>query len=303
VRIEAASINPSDIKYLYGEYNDAQRPPLPCQAGFEGSGVVVQAGSGVLPYMIDGKRVAVVSRAGGMTWAQYAIVQAQSCLPIPDNVSFQQAAATFVNPFSAMAFTEIARNRGLKCILHSAAASALGKMLVRLCSRFNIKLIGIVRKQEQKDQLQAIQPDPNKLQVLLSTSPTFEKDLTEICTRWDCHIAFDAVSGPLTGIMLSAMPPSSEVQVYGALEQLPCSNISPKELMVSKKVKGFWLTGYLKTKSLLQILEFSQTVVARLLDDVSTEIQGTYSLDNVLEGIDSYLKNMGGGKVILLPQT
>jgi len=206
-----------------------------------------------------------------------------------------------------MAFTEIARNRGLNCILHAAAASALGKMLVRLCARYNIKLIGVVRKQEQKYQLEAIQPDPKKLQILISTSPTFEKDLKEICTSWDCRIAFDAVAGPLTGTLLAAMPSGSkpvlsEVRVYGGLDGLPCSNLRANDLMSSKRVRGFWLTAYLKDKSLFQVWSFSKSVISRLLDDVSTEIQGTFSLQNVIDGIKTYQSNMAGGKVILLPQ-
>lgn len=56
VKIEAAPCNPSDLLFLQGMYG--VRKSLPAVPGWEGAGVVVEAGKGVLPWLLKGKRVA-----------------------------------------------------------------------------------------------------------------------------------------------------------------------------------------------------------------------------------------------------
>src|SRR5437868_15515711 len=56
VRMHAAPCNPADILYLEGRYGIDR--PLPATPGFEGSGVVVASGGGLLGRWLVGKRVA-----------------------------------------------------------------------------------------------------------------------------------------------------------------------------------------------------------------------------------------------------
>lgn len=46
IRIEAAPINPSDLYFIRGLYGT--KPQLPTVPGFEGSGIVVQNGGGII---------------------------------------------------------------------------------------------------------------------------------------------------------------------------------------------------------------------------------------------------------------
>ena len=83
VLIKCSAINPSDLSHLTGTYNrslsniqiyhliskfslifsknSAQREKLPCQVGFEASGLVIQSGGGLLANSLVGKRVGVCS--------------------------------------------------------------------------------------------------------------------------------------------------------------------------------------------------------------------------------------------------
>lgn len=63
VRMAAAPINPSDLGFLSGSYGFQK--PFPIVPGLEGSGVVVSAGSGLLPHLLLGRRVACSARTGG----------------------------------------------------------------------------------------------------------------------------------------------------------------------------------------------------------------------------------------------
>src|SRR5512143_3749985 len=66
VRMAATTINPSDLGFLQGSYGFQK--PFPVVPGFEGSGIVVAAGSGLLPHLLLGRRVAC-SAASGEAWA------------------------------------------------------------------------------------------------------------------------------------------------------------------------------------------------------------------------------------------
>ena len=59
VRIAATPINPSDWAFLNGWYGIPK--PLPVVPGFEGSGIVVASGSGLMPRWLRGRRVALIS--------------------------------------------------------------------------------------------------------------------------------------------------------------------------------------------------------------------------------------------------
>lgn len=53
-----------------------------------------------------------------------------------------------VNPLTVLGFYDYFKKRGHKGIVHTAGASALGKMLIRFCRIKNIPLLNLVRKKE-----------------------------------------------------------------------------------------------------------------------------------------------------------
>lgn len=69
----------------------------------------------------------------GGAMQQYAITNAVQCLQIPDEVSFEHASMSFVNPLTALGMIECAQIYGSKAIVQTAAASQLGRMINRIC--------------------------------------------------------------------------------------------------------------------------------------------------------------------------
>src|SRR5215468_2209387 len=89
VRMIASPINPSDLLMIRGLYG--LKPPLPATPGFEGVGVVEEAGGGLLGNLRKGKRVAVLNGTSG-NWQEQVIVSAKRVVPVPDDVPDDQAA-------------------------------------------------------------------------------------------------------------------------------------------------------------------------------------------------------------------
>src|SRR5215210_3485643 len=101
VRMLASPINPSDLFMVRGQYG--YQPPLPCTPGFEGVGLV-EEGHGLLAWRVKGRRVAVLNSYGG-NWAEQVVIPAKAAVPVPKDLSDEQAATFFVNPASAIVMT------------------------------------------------------------------------------------------------------------------------------------------------------------------------------------------------------
>src|SRR5512133_2259837 len=87
IRMVAAPINPSDLGFARGSYGPQKVPYL--IPGFEGSGVVVAVGAGLLPRLLLGRRVICSTPSGG-TWAEYLAVPARNCFPLRKSLSFEE---------------------------------------------------------------------------------------------------------------------------------------------------------------------------------------------------------------------
>ena len=98
--------------------------------GNEGAGIVEAAGKGA-EHLI-GK---VVGVAGGAMYSEYRCLPAMSCLEMNEGTTPEQAASCFVNPLTALGMVETMRLENHTGLVHTAAASNLGQMLVKICSQ------------------------------------------------------------------------------------------------------------------------------------------------------------------------
>ena len=172
VRVGAAPVNPSDLGLLLagadpatGTFGgSADRPvvtfPLDARAmralsgrvgrsmtvGNEGAGVVVSAGGAADAQALVGRSVGI---AGGAMYSQYRCVPASQCLVLPEGTAPKEGASPFVNPMTALGMVGTLRKEGHRALVHTAAASNLGQMLVKLCIEEEVPLVNIVRKPEQ----------------------------------------------------------------------------------------------------------------------------------------------------------
>ncbi len=272
VAVEASPINPSDLGVLLGAvapsalsqegtglvgsvpeatrsfYRDRLDKPLP--VGNEGAGTVVAAGPEAEG--IVGRRVAMF---GGSMWADYRLAEAGAVIELPDNVSTAEGAALFINPLTALSMVETMRAEGHSALVHTAAASNLGQMLVRICAADGIGLVNVVRRADQAELLR----DLGAVHVVDSSQPDFAERLTEAVRETGATLAFDAIGGgSLAGEMLAAMeraqPPLAsytpygttvpkQVYIYGSLDFSP--TVIDRRFGLTWSVRGYLLTSAL----------------------------------------------------------
>lgn len=337
VRVEAAPINPSDLGLLVASADMAaatvsgtsERPvvtaPIGQSAlkglsarldqslpvGNEGAGSVVAAGSSEAARALVGKRVAI---AGGATYSQYRVVAAAACLVLPEGATARDGASSFVNPMTALGMTETMRREGHSALVHTAAASNLGQMLVKLCQRDGIPLVNIVRKPEQEEVLKSIGAE----HICNSSSPSFAADLGAALKATSATLAFDAIGGgTLVSQILNGMEEAAnataaqysrygssvhkQVYIYGALDTSP--TVLTRNFGMAWGVGGWLLTPFLQQAGGETFARLRARVAAELTTTFASKYTREVSLAGMLqpEAFNEYVRRATGEKFLVTP--
>tara|TARA_B100000900_G_scaffold60108_1_gene45567 strand:- start:250 stop:1386 length:1137 start_codon:yes stop_codon:yes gene_type:complete len=281
-------------------------------AGNEGAGVVVDAG--VNAKGLIGKTVGL---AGGSMYAQYKCAPAINCLVMEDGTTPSEAASSFVNPLTALSFVETMKMENHSAIVHTAAASNLGQMLVKICQSDGIPLVNIVRKEEQVEILKSIGAE----YVCNTSDPDFMENLINALVETGATLGFDATGGgndgELPGQILTAMEVAAnknseqysrygsetykQVYIYGGLDRSPT--------VLTRAYGMSWgLGGWLLTPMLGKIgMERVQEMRTRIAKEIKTTFASKYakeiSFEEMLqpEVINSYAKQSTGNKFLVNP--
>lgn len=137
VKVAFAGVNRPDVIQRQGFY-----PPPPGASpllGLEVSGEVVAVGEGVDPAKL-GQRVCALTPGGG--YAEYCCVPAGHCLPVPDGLPLDQAAALPETLFTVWhnVFQRGGAQRGETILVHGGT-SGIGSMAIMLGKHFGLTVI------------------------------------------------------------------------------------------------------------------------------------------------------------------
>jgi NADPH:quinone reductase len=295
IKMAFAPVNPSDLSFLTGNYG--LKKAFPVVPGLEGSGTVIASGGGFLANNVLNKRVACSApTTGNGTWAQYMVTDANKCIALKSEVSLEQGAMFFVNPLTALSFSNQAKKANADLVVMTAADSALSRMVLYFMNLAGIPVLGIVRKQ---DRIMALETEGFK-KAVSSSDPEFLKQIRNYTKIFKKVLFFDALGGGNTPYtVLNALPDKAQMVIYGRLD-LNEPAFAPHEILFKENtVRGYWLSKEAGRKSLIQILLDVRKVQKMLSSGFETRIQKTITIDEIHEGLNLYSTNMSAGKVLL----
>ena len=155
LRIVSCGLNFADLLMIDGRYQE--RPTPPFTLGMEVAGIVDSLGpetQGPAP----GTRVAVFAGHGGL--AEYGCFATARCLPIPDAMSFDHAAAFQIAYGSShLALTRRARLQPGETLLVTGAAGGVGLTAVEVGKALGARVIAVARGAEKLAVAQAAGAD------------------------------------------------------------------------------------------------------------------------------------------------
>lgn len=296
IKMNAAPCNPSDIAFILGGYNITRE--LPAVPGFEATGEVIDAGVMREARDLIGNRVSCFIQDPGEegTWSEYFVTDWRNCIELRNELDDEQAATLCINPFTAYALFDLAVNKGCKAFIQNAASGQIGNFLNNLANERGIKVINLVRKAGQVEEL----AEKGLEYVLDITAEGFEANLAALASELDARIAFDAVGGELSGHIFNAMPAGADLILYGGLSGQSLCNVNTMGLIFSDKtIKGFNLGDWKDAMGHSDYKEISKQVQELVLSGkMKASVQGSFTLDRHQEALTRYIRNMSKGKIL-----
>ena len=211
IKVHATSINRPDLVQREGKY-----PPPPGDSeilGLEVAGTIAELGPGVTGWKIGDR---VMSLVGGGGYAENAIAYASHLMPIPENMSFEQAACVcesyitaFLNVFMIGDLQD-----GQTAIFHgggggvNTAAIQLSKALTP-----NTKMI-VTAHPTKLDRVKKLGAD---LVVDYTTTPDFSDEVKEFTGKKGVDVILDHVGAKYLGPNMKSLAYKGKLVVIGVI--------------------------------------------------------------------------------------
>ncbi len=296
VRVACAGVNFMDVHTRQGKYRNSKTYPVrpPCTLGMEGAGEVIGLGPDVTSIK-TGDRVAWCISWGA--YADYAVVPVQRVARIPQQISYELAAAAIFQGSTAHYLVEdVAQLRpGSTCLVH-AASGGIGQMLVQLAKRRGAVVFATASTDSKADTARKRGAD----HVMLYESGRFADDIRAATDGRGVDVVFDAVGRATLRDSFRATRTRGLVVNYGSVSG-SLGDLDPYEL---GEAGSLFLTrprlaDYLSDRTTTQ--RRADEIFAALEDGtLRLDISARYNLDQV-EIAHAALENRRQlGKSILL---
>lgn len=292
VKVHAVGINRADTLQRQGKY-----PPAPGESdilGLEIAGVVVEVGENVSGWKVGDK---VFGLVGGGAYAEYCLLDSQMAMRIPDNWTFEQAAAVpevFMTANETV--FELGQLKADETLLLHAAASGVGTAVLQMAHYVGAKVIASVG-------------DDNKIAKVKNLGADFvinykKENLFEKCLEYTDGLGVDVIEDFIGAEYLQQH--LELLKTNGRLISVALMRGAKAELdmrLVLKKclqIKG----SVMRTRPLAFKREITKRFAQRWLPilargDIHPVIDKTFAFDEVSKAHEYMEANKNIGKIIL----
>lgn len=288
LRTRAIGLNYADIYRRQGNYHLVGEPPY--ILGYEAAGVVEAVGAGVTGVKV-GQRAAFADVPHAN--AEMVRVPADHLIPLPDDISFEQAAALLLQGLTAHYLTHdsCAIRPGTRAVVH-AVAGGVGQLLTQYIKALGGTVVGLTSSEEKRQQALAMGADT----VLLYPDGDWVKILQQM---GGADVVYDSVGSTLQQ-SFEATRDTGTVVFFGMAGGDPAP-VDPRYLMdTSKTLTGGDLWSYLtshaeRVRRATQL--FDQVRQGRL----TASISATFPLAEGAAAHQLLESRRSTGKVLLVP--
>jgi NADPH:quinone reductase-like Zn-dependent oxidoreductase len=239
IKVEAASLNRADLGLRKGTYRIAA-DALPVIPGRELAGTIAKLGAGTNESAV-GQRVVAYPSLGG--YAEFAVAKTAEVRPIPDGVTFAQAAAlptTFLTAwFGLLTDGDLKANEWL---LVQGGSSGVGIAAIQIAKHLGAKVIATSGSEVKCRRLRSLGAD---VTIDVSTND-FVTETLRVTEKRGVDLVFEMIGGEVYQKSLKVLAPGGRlVSIGGAFGPVPDP---PPALTEERKAMRFSITNYLKAK-------------------------------------------------------
>lgn len=293
VRTGAVGVNYKDVY----EREGTPSRPTPFIPGSEAAGTVVTVGSSVQE-LSAGDRVAFWSAPG--SYAEHVLLPARAAVPVPDDISDEQAAALILQGLTAhyLVTSTHPAAKGETALVH-AAAGGLGQLLTRLLSRRGVHVLGTVSTSRKAE----IAKEAGAHDVLVTDGHAdLAAPLQDFTRGRSVDVVFDGVGRTTFAAGLKVLRPRGTYVLLGAASG-PVDPVPPQDLAANGSLFLTRPTLVDHATERTELLTRSRELFDWLRNgDVQADIGARYPLGQAADAHTALQQRRTTGKVLLLPQ-
>ncbi|NUS69733.1 MAG: zinc-binding dehydrogenase, partial [Ensifer adhaerens] len=242
IRVLLRPVHHGDLLGIAGRYQPGSVVPKGgVRVGFEGYGIVEEAGNGVA--FKPGTRVAFFPGRGA--WSERITVLAEYVTEIPDDVSDEAAAQLHVNPLTTALLLRAVETSGAKpgrdVVVLTAAGSAVAKLVIGLFLDRGFDVVGVVRRDAGVNELNFVFPD---LPVVSTDKPGWQDKVISAADGHPIRVVLDPVGGETASAAVGLLSQGGSLVSYGDLSAQPISvpalYFSTRDIRISGVTVGRW---------------------------------------------------------------
>jgi len=291
VKLAAIGVNFIDIYFRTGLY----KASLPIALGQEGAGTVEAVGTDVGEVAV-GDRVAWAGPRG--SYAEYAVVPADSLVKIPDALDYRTAAAAMLQGMTAHYLTHSAfmLKEGDTALVH-AAAGGVGLLLIQMAKMRGARVIGTVSTESKADLALEAGADA----IIFYTRQDFETEVRRLTDGRGADVVYDSVGQDTFMKSLICLRPRGMLVSFGQSSG-PVPAIPP--LMLSQMGSLYLTRTVLQhyTSTRLELLWRADDVLGWIAaGKLKIHIHGEYKLSEAAQAHHDLEGRKTSGKLLLLP--
>lgn len=295
VRVRATAANFPDVLMIRGEYQ--VRPPLPFTPGVEICGDVLAVGEGIT-HLEVGQRVAGMAAMPAGGFAEEALLQGVSAMPVPESISDEAAASlTIAYQTGWFGLHRRAQLQAGEWLLVHAAAGGVGSAAVQLGRAAGARVIGVVGGADKVDVARRLGCE----EVVDRRSEDVVARVKEITGGAGVDVVYDPVGGQAYQQSTKCIAFEGRIVVVGfASGDIPAPGLN-HALVKNYSILGLhW--GLYATKDPRSLLDCHRELVRMLTEGT---IDPLVSETVALEGLPDALTRLGAGsttgRVVLTP--
>ena len=290
VRMRAAPINPADLNQIEGKY--PVRPELPATPGFEGAGIVVDAGANAST-IAAGTLVILPHNLG--TWRDAVALKASELVAVPPEIDPVHAAMLKINPMTAWRLLH--DYVGLKSgdwLIQNAANSAAGRAVIQIARELGFKTANVVRREELIDELRDEGGD-----VVLVDGESLREEVKHATSGAPIRLGLNAVGGDSALRLANCLAPGSTMVTFGAMSLQPLK--IPNGLLIFKdlRFRGIWINKWYDHATIQERIDAFRTLFEMAKRGLlRTKVEKSYPLEEAKAAVAHAAQGQRSGKII-----
>jgi len=239
IKVAAASLNRADLGLRKGTYRISP-DALPVIPGREFAGAIAKLGAGANEFTVGQPVVAYPSLGG---YAEYAVAKTAEIRPIPDGVTFAQAAALPTASLTAWFGLKTDGNlKSAEWVLIQGGSSGVGVAAIQIAKQLGAKVIATSGSEVKCRRLRTLGADA----TIDVSENDFAAEVMRVTNNRGVDVVLEMIGGEVYQKSLQTLASGGRLfSIGGAFGAVPDP---PPALTEGRKATRFSITNYLKAK-------------------------------------------------------